>query len=218
MGAIESGEAGREGGNPYEHVTVLIERAASGDGSASADLLPLVYSELRRLAQSNMVREGGGPAQTLQPTALVHEAFLRLLGPEHARAGSWENRGHFFGAAAVAMRRILIERARARNADKRGGGRGKVELSEDAVAAASHGRNDGAQSAERSEELIALDSALERLEKLDERAAKVVMLRYFTGLTIEQTAAALELSPATVKKSWVFARAWLNRQMSLGEE
>lgn len=216
MGLIESAEAGRGGENPYEHVTVLIERAAAGDGRASADLLPVVYSELRRLAQANMARETEG--QTLQPTALVHEAFLRLLGPDQARVGSWDNRGHFFGAAAMAMRRILIERARARNADKRGGKRAKVELSEDAGAAASAERSGGEQAAERSEELIALDGALDRLEQLDPRAARVVMLRYFTGLTIEQTASAMELSPATVKKSWVFARAWLNRQMSKGEE
>ena len=194
------------------HVTAILDRAAGGDRAASEELLPLVYAELRRLAQANMSKEAGkGAGQTLQPTALVHEAYLRLLGPSGTDGSEpqWNSRGHFFGAAALAMRRILIERARARNAAKRGGAVVKVEIDEDAVAT-----EDGAESVARSTELLALDAALIELERLDERAAQVVMLRYFAGLSVEQTAAALDLSPATVKKSWAFARAWLNQHIA----
>jgi RNA polymerase sigma factor (TIGR02999 family) len=188
-----------------QHVTMLIQQAATGDAKASSELLPLVYEELRRLAQGNMGREAGrGAGQTLQPTALVHEAYLRLLG---GGEGEWNSRGHFFGAAALAMRRILIERARAKQTHKRGGGMARVDLHDDAVAGEP-------ESDAKSEELLALDAALEKLERLDPRAGQVVMLRYFAGLSVEQTAAALDLSPATVKKSWSFARAWLNRQIS----
>lgn len=191
-----------------EHVTVLLRAAAEGDRQASDQLLPLVYEELRKLASTNMNRESGrGAGQTLQPTALVHEAFMRLVGSD---AQGWNGRGHFFGAAALAMRRILVERARARNAQKRGGERVKVELREDAVAV------DPCQDLgdERSGELLALDRALDTLRALDERAAQIVMLRYFAGLTIEQTAEAMGLSPATVKKSWAFSRAWLGRNIA----
>lgn len=192
-----------------QHVTLLLEAAASGDSRASAELLPLVYAELRKLAQSNMQKESAAH-NTLQPTALVHEAYMRLVGNDQ----SWNGRGHFFGAAALAMRRILIERARARHSQKRGGHRPRVELQDDAVAydAGAAGVDDA-----RSDELVALDGALERLQTLDERAAQIVMLRYFAGLSIEQTAAALDLSPATVKKSWAFARAWLNREIAASQ-
>jgi RNA polymerase sigma factor (TIGR02999 family) len=194
------------------HVTLLLQAAASGDPRASSELLPLVYEELRKLAQANMGREmGGGAGQTLQPTALVHEAFLRLVGGEsEAAKQGWNSRGHFFGAAALAMRRILVERARARNAQKRGGGLARVELREDAVVT---DPGEGPGSDQHAAQLIALDAALARLETLDERAGRVVMLRYFAGLSIEQTAVAMGISEATVKKSWVFARAWLNREI-----
>jgi RNA polymerase sigma factor (TIGR02999 family) len=198
------------------HVTVLLQAAAAGDARASSELLPLVYDELRRLADSNMRREADrGAGHTLQPTALVHEAYLRLVGDVSPSAQGpnvqgWNGRGHFFGAAAQAMRRILIERARARNAQKRGGGAARVELRDDAVATTAGGVElDDA----KADEIIALDRALDRLSALDERSARVVMLRYFAGLTVEQTAAAMDLSPATVKKCWVFARAWLNREI-----
>jgi RNA polymerase sigma factor (TIGR02999 family) len=187
-------------------VTLLITAAQSGDPRAAGDLLPLVYDELRRLAAANMGREvKAGAGQTLQPTALVHEAYIRLLGVD-GPASSWNSRGHFFGAAAIAMRRILIERARARNAAKRGGGITRVDLHDDAVAAEP-------DSDEKSDQIIALDSALTRLEALDPRKARVAMLRYFAGLSVEQTAAALDVSPATVKNDWAFARAWLSREI-----
>jgi len=193
------------------HVTVLIHAAAAGDAKASSDLLPIVYDELRRLAQANMGREARqGAGHTLQPTALVHEAYMRLVGDNDPSVASWQSRGHFFGAAALAMRRILIERARARQTHKRGGGVARVELHDDAVAAGVTGE----LSETSSDEILALDEALKKLEALDERAARIVMLRYFAGLSIEQTAAAIDLSPATVKKSWAFARAWLSREVS----
>ncbi len=186
-------------------VTMLIESAANGDSRAASDLLPLIYEELRKLAAANLGKEHS-PANTLQPTALVHEAYIRLLGPEGDGASGWNSRGHFFGAAAIAMRRILIERARSRNRLKRGGDRTRVDLNEDAVAA-------DTDSDEGSERLLALDAALTKLEALDERKAKVVMLRYFAGLTVEQTAMSLGVSPATVKNDWTFARAWLAQEV-----
>lgn len=190
------------------HVTVLLQAAATGDPKASEELLPLIYAELRKLASSNMQNEmDAGAGHTLQPTALVHEAYMRLVGDGDQQ---WNGRGHFFGAAALAMRRILIERARARNALKRGGDRGRVELRDDAVAT---DPGEGPGSDAQAEQLIALDAALEKLKEFDDRAVQVVMLRYFTGLSIEQTASAMGISPATVKKTWVFARAWLNREI-----
>jgi RNA polymerase sigma factor (TIGR02999 family) len=190
-------------------VTQLLRAAADGDPRASNELLPLVYEELRKLATSNMHREmGAGAGHTLQPTALVHEAFMRLVGDGGA---SWNGRGHFFGAAALAMRRILVERARGRNAKKRGGDQLRVELREDAVAV---DLTTDSASDQQAAELLALDSALDELKAFDERAGQIVMLRYFAGLSVEQTAAALAVSPATVKKTWAFARAWLGRQIA----
>lgn len=189
------------------HVTLLIEEAGRGGEQAAAELLPLIYDELRKLAASNMNKEpNAGAGQTLEPTALVHEAYMRLLGPEGRGEGGWNSRGHFFGAAAIAMRRILIERARARNSIKRGGGRTRVDLSDDAAAA-------DPASDEASDQMIALDEALTRLEALDARKARVVMLRYFAGLSVDQTAAAMGVSPATVKNDWAFARAWLSKEI-----
>lgn len=184
---------------------MLIEAACKGDAGAAADLLPLVYEELRKLASARMAREPRrGAGQTLQPTALVHEAFLRLIGPD-GQSVRWDGRGHFFGAAAIAMRRILVERARARNAEKRGGGR-RVDLEVDQLA-----------EEPESEDMLALDDAMAALAKADARKHEVVMLRYFAGLSIEDTASALNMSPATVKNDWAFARAWLRRRMTEAE-
>ena len=161
----------------------------------SAELLPQVYDELRRLARVRLAREPAG--LTLQPTALVHEAYLRLT--KHATDQRWERRGHFFGAAAIAMRRILVERARHYRRVRHGGEQQRVELDNEAPA----------PSAELAD-VLAIDQALTRLEQIDATKARVVLLRYFAGLTIEETAAAMDLSPATVKNEWAFARAWLH--------
>ena len=164
-------------------------------------LLPIVYQELRRLAASYLRREK--PGQTLQPTALVHEAYLRLMKDRPER---WQNRAHFCAIAAHSMRQILIERARARGAQKRGGAQPRVTLDEALVAGG-----------ERSFDLVALDEALERLAKLDPDQARLVELRFFGGLTIEETAEAMDTSPATVKRHWTVARAWLARELEGGE-
>jgi RNA polymerase sigma factor (TIGR02999 family) len=183
-------------------VTQLLEAASQGEPQASAELLPLVYDELHRLARQRMASEPAG--HTLQATALVHEAWLRLVGAE---AGDvlWNGRGHFFGAAAQAMRRILVERARRRAGLRHGGALRRVELTESV-----------ALGDEESLDLLALDTALERLEALDGRKAQVVGLRFFGGLSVEETAAALDVSPATVKNDWAFARAWLHRELERG--
>ncbi len=175
---------------------MLLQNAESNSG-VSDQLLPLVYGELRRLAAAQMAREA--PGQTLQPTALVHEAYLRLVGDVDVR---WENRGHFFAAAARSMRQILVNRARRKQADKHGGGRQRLELGDKFFA-----------SEPPPERLLALDEALKRLEEIDARKGKIVMLRYFSGLNIEETAQSLNLSPATVKRDWQFARTWLHREM-----
>jgi RNA polymerase sigma-70 factor, ECF subfamily len=164
-------------------------------------LLPLVYKELRRLAAGYLRREK--PGQTLQPTALVHEAYLRLMKD---RPDRWQNRAHFCAIAAHSMRQILIERARARGAAKRGGGGPRVTLDEALV-----GGED------RSIDLLALDEALERLAAIDPEQARLVELRFFGGLTVEETADAMNISPATVKRHWTIAKAWLSRELeSLG--
>jgi RNA polymerase sigma factor (TIGR02999 family) len=184
-----------------KEVTQLLRLAGDGDSQAAAELLPLVYEELRRLARARMANErGAGAGHTLQPTALVHEVYLRLIGDEEVR---WEGRGHFFGAAARAMRRIVVERARHRNRVKRGGGRERVELKEDAALSAEPEPG----------EVLALDELLDKLEAFDRRKADVVMLRYYAGLSIEETAAALGISATTVKGEWAFARAWLHREL-----
>ena len=158
-------------------------------------MLPEVYDELRKLARARLARERQ-PGQTLQPTALVHEAYLRVSNPPR----EWNRRGHFFAAAAIAMRRILVERARHYQRIKHGGGAEQVELDEAML------RADPALT-----DVIAIDEALSQLAAADPRKAKVVTLRYFAGLSVEETAAALDLSPATVKNEWAFARAWLYR-------
>lgn len=183
-------------------VTALLGRATDGDPAAPEALLPLVYEQLRRLAERQMEREPAG--HTLQPTALVHEAYLRLVGAEDA---SWNSRGHFYGAAARAMRRILVERARRYGRARHGGGRGRVPLAE-AEPAADMDRMD----------FIALDEALDRLQTQDGRAAEIVMLRYFAGLTEEQVARALGVSRRTVQGDWRYARVWLFAQLSGGDD
>ena len=161
----------------------------------SGEFLPEVYDELRKLAKARLARERQRH-QTLQPTALVHEAYLRVSGDRPAQ--QWDRRGHFFAAAAMAMRRILVERARHYQRIRHGAGGEHVELDEAML------RTDPAL-----DDLVAVDEALTRLESMDPRKAKVVALRYFAGLSVEETAKALDLSPATIKNEWAFARAWL---------
>ncbi len=189
-----------------EHITRLISAAQAGDASAGDELLPLVYDELRRLASSHLAREPSG--MTLQPTALVHEAYLRLLGSQEVE---WQGKGHFFAAAAQAMRRILVDRARARAAIKRGGDRKRESPEAGLDAIADPSGTPGAPS--ESVDLLKLNTALDRLEARDKRQAEVVMLRYFAGLTIEQTSQAMGISTGTVKNEWTFARAWLRREL-----
>jgi RNA polymerase sigma factor (TIGR02999 family) len=182
-------------------VTQLLRAAHAGDRQAAAELLPLVYDELRKLAGARMAAES--PDHTLQPTALVHEAYLRLVGPaDNAR---WDNRGHFFAAAAEAMRRILVETARRKKAVKHGGGRQRLDTDTIAVAAS-----------EQDDDLVAIDAALDRLADLDPAKAELVKLRYFAGLSIAQAAEALGISPATAKRHWAYSRAWLFEQVSVG--
>lgn len=175
-------------------VTRLLQSIDHGDPHAAEELLPLVYDELRRLAQARMVNER--PGQTLQATALVHEAYLRLVREEES--AGWANRRHFFAAAAEAMRRILVERARRRDRLRHGGGRERVELDEADLAIE-----------DPPEDLLALDAALQELERSDPRKAELVKLRYFAGLSEEAAAAALGISRATASRWWTFARAWL---------
>ena len=180
-------------------VTQILADLDAGDPQAAQKLLPLVYEELRKLAHQRLRNEP--PGLTLQATALVHEAYLRLVGDD--ASSRWDNRGHFFAAAAEPMRRILVERARKYGRKKHGGGRKRVDL--DKVAPAGPG--------DVGDDLIALDDALQKLEARDRVRSDVVKLRYFAGLTIQQTADALGISPATVSGHWTFARAWLFQEM-----
>ena len=179
-------------------VTQILDRVQQDDPKAAEELLPLVYEELRRLATQRMAREAAG--QTLQPTALVHEAWLRLAGNEAAR---FENRAHFFGAAAEAMRRILIERARRRLTAKRGNGQTPLDLDE--LEIPSPTTDD--------DQLLAINEALEKFAALDPRKAELVKLRYFVGMNFEETAAALGIAVPTAKQWWAYARAWLTVEM-----
>ena len=184
---------------PPQDVTQLLTAAGSGDPSAAEALLPLVYDELRELARHRMAHE---PAcQTLQPTALVHEAYLRLLGVSGDEI-RWDSRGHFFAAAALAMRRILVERARKYSCAKHGAGRQRFSLDDVDLCAE-----------EQSHNLIALDEALVKLAAIDSRKNEIVMLRYFAGLTIEETAKAMALSKTTIKDEWQFTKAWLHDEL-----
>jgi RNA polymerase sigma factor (TIGR02999 family) len=178
-------------------VTQILHAIAEGDPSAASQLLPLVYDELRKLAAQKLAQEA--PGQTLQATALVHEAYVRLVG---AADRSWDGRGHFFAAAAEAMRRILIERARHKNSRKAGGGRRRVDLDEIELTLD-----------EPDLELLALDDALRELERKDPRKAEVVKLRFFAGLTTAQAAAALGVSTSTAENDWAYARSWLRLRM-----
>src|SRR4030042_2332940 len=181
-------------------VTRIINAIEQGDPQATEKLLPLVYEELRVLAAQKMAQEK--PGQTLQATALVHEAYIRLVGGE---AGNWKGRTHFFAAAAEAMRRILIENARRKRRRKRGAGQHKVDL-DDA----------GAAIEAPSDDLIALDEALPKLGEEDPAKADLVKLRYFAGLTLEQAAEMLGISRATADRYWSYARAWLFDQINKG--
>lgn len=178
-------------------VTHILDAIRQGDPQAAGELLPVVYDELRKLAAAKMAREA--PGQTLQPTALVHEAWLRLVGNENQK---WDGRAHFFGAAAEAMRRILVESARRKKRLKHGGQLERVDV--DAVELPLPMPDD---------ELLALDEALNRLVTVDERAAELVKLCFFVGLTQEQAAKELGISLATAERLWSFARAWLLREI-----
>lgn len=176
-------------------LTKLLDAAAAGDPKAAAELLPLVYDELRKLAAARMAAEK--PGQTLQATALVHEAYVRLVGGEQTRG--WDGRGHFFAAAAEAMRRILVDRARHKQTEKAGGGLRRVELDDVEPALVEPD----------CDVLLALDEALRQLEAKDARKAELVKLRFFAGLTAEEAAAALRVSTSTAEKDWAYARSWL---------
>src|SRR5579871_2728848 len=176
-------------------VTRLLEAAQAGDRQAVADLLPLVYDELRKLAAARMTAEA--PGHSLDATALVHEAYLRLVGEQR-----FDGRGHFFAAAAEAIRRILVEQARRRQAAKRGGQRQRENLDPDQIAAPA-----------TDDELLALHEALDRFAERHPEKAELVKLRYFAGLTADQAAAALGISPSTADRHWTYARAWLRKAL-----
>lgn len=178
-------------------VTSILKRASEGDESAISRLLPLVYDELRALAESFLQRER--PDLTLQATALVHEAYVRLVKQEEVQ---WQNRAHFFAVAAQAIRRILVDHARGHQRAKRGGDRQRVRLDEDIAAPA-----------ERDLDLLAVDEALEKLAKLHPRQAQIVELRFFGGLGLKEIAEFLKVSPRTVDGDWSMARAWLRREL-----
>ncbi|MGD9690424.1 MAG: sigma-70 family RNA polymerase sigma factor [Phycisphaerales bacterium] len=190
-----------EPNRPHE-VTAILGRIQAGDRAATDDLFPLVYQELRSIAERFMRSDRAG--HTLQPTAVVNEAYLRMVGPSDL---GWESRAHFFGAAAQAIRRILTDHARTKGRIKRGGGARPASLDEHDVAGA---WTDAAGEVD----FVALDGALERLSRLDAEKARVVELRFFAGLTGEQTALAMGVSPSTVARHWDFARAWLRREIS----
>ena len=179
-------------------LTRILDAAAAGDPHAAAELLPLVYDELRKLAAARMAAEA--PGQTLQATALVHEAYVRLVGGGQPQ--TWDGRGHFFAAAAEAMRRILIDAARRRKADRRGGAWHRHELIEAELAIDTGG-----------DELLVVDEALSRLAAQEPTVARLVELRFFAGLTLEEAARSLGLSDRTAYRHWAFARAWLRREL-----
>ena len=183
-------------------VTKILSRVEQGDAVAAQELLPLVYNELRKLAAQRMSQEN--PGQTLQATALVHEAYLRLVNVDESQ--HWDSRGHFFAAAAESMRRILVENARRKNRIKRGGDLQRQEMFDVAI-----------ETPEIHEDLIRLDDALNRLKKVDPRAVELVHLRYFVGVTIPDAAKMLGMSPRSADRLWAFARAWLHQEMGSAE-
>ncbi|MFI4851677.1 MAG: ECF-type sigma factor [Gimesia chilikensis] len=180
-------------------VTMILSRIEHGNPEAAEQLLPIVYDELRKLAAARLSNES--PEQTLQATALVHEAYIRLVDVEQAQR--WDSRGHFFAAAAEAMRRILVESARRKSRTRHGGKFQRVELNPDLISPPNLGVD-----------LLALDEALHRLELLDERKARLVKLRYFAGLSMSEAAQALGVSLATTERDWRYARVWLLRELS----
>ncbi|MGD9855481.1 MAG: ECF-type sigma factor [Planctomycetaceae bacterium] len=189
-------------------VTHILERIDAGDSGAADRLLPLIYGELRRLAAQKMAEEK--PGHTLQATALVHEAYLRLVGPQ--AAACWESRGHFYSAAAEAMRRILVESARKRKRRARNGGSGKKCVLDQELTI-----NVNEIDVAHRAELVDLDAALDRLAESDPQAAQVVKLRFFAGLNNEQTAATMGVSVKTIQREWAYARAWLGRALGDAE-
>ena len=180
-------------------VTQILSAIEAGDPKAAAELLPLVYEELRKLAAARLAEEK--PGQTLQPTALVHEAYLRLVGGEQPQ--DWNGRGHFFAAAAEAMRRILVDAARRKKTEKHGGGWQRIDLDEAVTGPF-----------ESSDQLLDFDEVLTRFRAIDSLAARLVELRYFAGLTMEQAADALGIPLRTAERNWTFARTWLHRELS----
>lgn len=192
-------------------VTRILSAIEAGDPQAAEHLMPLVYEELRKLAAQKLAKEK--PGQTLQPTALVHEAYVRLVGSRHANSGScgaqsagalnFDNRGHFFAAAAEAMRRVLLDRVRHKKSQRRGGAARRCELSEtDRI------------ELPLNDEIVDLDEALSKLSAVDAKAAEIVKLRVFAGMTIEEVADLQETSCRTVKRNWAYARAWLGRELA----
>jgi RNA polymerase sigma factor (TIGR02999 family) len=182
---------------PMTEVTRILEAIQHGDAKAGEQLLPLVYEELRRLAAYKMAGEAAG--HTLQPTALVHEAWLRLVG---SGSPNWQNRSHFFAAAAESMRRILVEHARRKHSLKRGAGAAHEELHESVLVLAAP-----------PDELLAVHEALDKLAAKDPTAAELVKLRYFVGMTMDEAASAMDLSPRTAARLWTYARVWLRREI-----
>ena len=176
-------------------ITLLLDAAAGGDSKAAAEFFPLVYDELRKLAATRLAREP--PGQTLDATGLVHEAYLRLVG-----GGGFDGRGHFFAAAAEAMRRILIDQARRKQADKHGGGWHRLDIVDAELTVDSGG-----------DDLLAVDEALTRLADREPQAARLVELHFFAGLTLEQAAAALDIPARTAYRHWAYSRAWLRREL-----
>lgn len=181
-------------------VTQILARASGGDAAATDELFPIVYEELRHIAASFL--RGEQRAHTMQPTALVNEAYLRLIGPGET---TWENRGHFFGAAARAIRRILTDHARHRNRLRRGGGMERIPLEDAAIV-----------SDDDTLDLVGLDAALSKLAEIDPQKARIVELRFFGGMTVDHTALALGISASTVAREWQFARVWLGRELEGG--
>jgi len=182
-----------------EKVTQLLAELSGGNRAVVDELTPLIYQELKRIAGAQLRRER--PGHTLQATALVHEAYLKLIDQRNA---AWQNRAHFFGIASQIMRRILLDYAKSAHREKRGGGAHKTSLDEALVV-----------SEDRASDLVQIDEALTRLEALDARQAKVVELRFFGGLNVEETAEALGISTPTVKREWAMAKAWLHRELAV---
>mgnify|MGYP000933121308 CR=1 FL=1 len=187
------------------HFSTLLARAAQGEPAASAELLPLVYDHLRALARAKLAKEPAG--QTLQPTALVHEAYLRLIGSERP----WNDKRHFFAAAALAMRRILVDRARAKRGEKRGGDLRRISL--EVVEGGNDGNPHQRHHPDDSFDWLALEHAMAALEAHDSGLAEIVHLRYFAGLSVEEVANATGVSSRTINRDWLVARAWLLRRM-----